>query len=73
MDEITRIEKDIILFKENYENMKKNDIGEQQMNIIELAIQYYKDAKYYSDKKDLFTSFGCINYAHGLLDSILKF
>ena len=23
-------------------------------------------------KKDYFTAFGCINYAHGLLDAILK-
>ncbi|MCK5636423.1 MAG: DUF357 domain-containing protein, partial [Thermoplasmatales archaeon] len=30
------------------------------------------DSKYYLEKKDYFTAFGCINYAHGLLDSILK-
>lgn len=73
MKNITRIEKDIILFKKNYENIKQSEINEKQKKVIELANQYYKDAKYYSEKKDFFTAFGCINYAHGLLDSIIKF
>ncbi|MDH7507725.1 MAG: DUF357 domain-containing protein, partial [Candidatus Thermoplasmatota archaeon] len=28
---------------------------------------------YYLEKNDYFTAFGCINYAHGLLDAIIKF
>ena len=58
------------------ENMKKIDdkkFGNAQKKIIELANQYYEDAKYYLGKKDFFTAFGCINYAHGLLDTIIKF
>ena len=49
------------------------DLKQSEKKTIELAIQYYKDSKYYNDKKDYFTSFGCINYAHGLLDAIIKF
>jgi len=72
MDEKTRIEKDIAMFEENIQ--KVNDKTKSQNNkILELASQYYEDSKYYLKKKDYFTAFGCINYAHGLLDAILKF
>ena len=68
MDEKTRIQKDITMFEEN---IKKTKL--QTNKAIELATQYYQDSKYYLDKKDYFTAFGCINYAHGLLDAIIKF
>jgi hypothetical protein len=70
MDEKTRIEKDIVMFKENIEGFETE---EKHKKIVELADQYYQDSKYYLEKKDLFTAFGCINYAHGLLDAIIKF
>jgi len=73
MDKKTRIEKDVILFKENLQKIHQKKINEWQNKIIELATQYYEDTKYYLEKKDFFTAFGCINYAHGLLDSIIKF
>jgi uncharacterized protein len=72
MNQQTRIEKDIIMFKENVQLLPKK-MSEQQKKIVELASQYYEDAKYYLEKKDNFTAFGCINYAHGLLDAIIKF
>jgi len=72
MDEKTRIKKDILMFEGNIQ--KINDKIKMQNNkILELASQYYEDSKYYLDKKDYFTAFGCINYAHGLLDAVLKF
>lgn len=73
MDEKTRIEKDIIMFEENLQKIKEEDLRDVYKKIIELASQYYDDSKYYLGKKDYFTAFGCINYAHGLLDTILKF
>jgi len=73
MDEKTRIEKDIVMFEENIQKIKQEDINDTQRKTIELASQYYEDSKYYLGKKDFFTAFGCINYAHGLLDAILKF
>ena len=72
MDEKTRIEKDIVMFEENIRKLRDKKIEKQHNKIQTLAIQYYEDSKYYSEKKDYFTAFGCINYAHGLLDSILK-
>ena len=57
------------------ENLKKiNDkIKLENSKVLELACQYYEDSKYYLEKKDYFTAFGCINYAHGLLDANIKF
>lgn len=38
--------------------------------IISLATQYGTDAGYFLEKKDTFTAFGAINYAHGLIDAL---
>jgi len=73
MDEKTRIQKDVVMFEENIGKTKNLELSEKQKEIIELATQYYQDTKYYLEKQDFFTSFGCVNYAHGLLDAIIKF
>ncbi len=72
MDEKTRVQKDIIMFEENIKQIREKTITDRQKKTLELASQYYQDTKYYAGKKDYFTAFGCINYAHGLLDAILK-
>jgi hypothetical protein len=72
MDEKTRIEKDIVMFEENIKQTKGETLSESHIKTVELATQYYEDTKYYLDKEDYFTAFGCINYAHGLLDAIIK-
>jgi len=73
MDDKTRIEKDIVMFEENIEKTQEMSLTDSQKKTITLASQYYEDTKYYHEKKDYFTAFGCINYAHGLLDAIIKF
>ena len=73
MEEKARIEKDIIMFEENIAQLDKKKLTNPQIKTVELSKQYYEDSKYYLDKKDYLTSFGCINYAHGLLDAIIKF
>ncbi len=73
MKEEERIEKDIVMFEENIDKTKDLNLSKSQKKTIELASQYFEDSKYYLKKKDFFTSFGCINYAHGLLDAIIKF
>ena len=72
MQEIERIKKDIVLFEENISQLKNIKLDYQQIKILELSKQYFEDSKYYLEKKDYFTAFGCINYAHGLLDAIKK-
>ncbi|HDM22974.1 MAG: DUF357 domain-containing protein [Thermoplasmata archaeon] len=58
-----RILKDIKLFEENVKSLENN-------KIVDMAKRYYVDAKYYLSKGDFFTAFGCINYAHGLIDAL---
>ena len=73
MDEKERIEKDIVMFEENLQKLNDKEFKLQNNKIVELATQYYEDSKYYLEKKDYFTAFGCVNYGHGLLDAVLKF
>jgi hypothetical protein len=73
MNEKTRIEKDILMFEENLQKLNDKTSKLHNNKIVELAIQYYEDSKYYLEKKDYFTAFGCVNYGHGLLDAVLKF
>jgi len=75
MNQNVRIKKDIDMFETNIiQFTKKNKkLTQKQKKTVELSKQYYADSKYYLEKKDYFTAFGCINYAHGLLDAIIKF
>jgi len=70
MDAIERIEKDIVLFTKNIKEIESIKIDEHERKVVEMAINYRKDTDYYLEKKDYLTSFGCITYAHGLLDAI---
>jgi len=38
--------------------------------LYDLANRYYKDSIHYFEIEDYFTSFGCSDYAYGILDSI---
>lgn len=70
-DEKKRILDDIRMFDENV--AKAEEIaGERESRILDLAKRYRIDSEYYLKKKDYVTSFGCINYAHGLLDALIK-
>lgn len=73
MDEKTRIGKDIVMFEENLQKLNDKTSKLHNNKIVELATQYYEDSKYYLEKEDYFTAFGCVNYGHGLLDAVLKF
>ncbi len=70
MDAVERIEKDIELFAKNIKEIESIKIDEEEGRVVEMAINYRKDTNYYLEKKDYLTSFGCITYAHGLLDAI---
>ncbi len=70
MEAVERIEKDIVLFTKNIKEIESIKIDEDERKVVEMAINYRKDTDYYLEKKDYLTSFGCITYAHGLLDAI---
>lgn len=63
-----RIEKDILLFKENIKSVTSND--KAISHVIELSKMYAQDSQSFLEKKDFYTSFSCISYAHGLLDAV---
>ena len=70
--ERARIKKDIALFEESLIELDSLSKDEEEEGITDLAKRYYEDTKYYLEKGDYFTAFGCVNYAHGLLDGIKK-
>lgn len=69
-DTVNRIKKDIELFTKNIKEIDSIELNENEIETIERAKSYFEDTDYYLRKHDLITSFGCITYAHGLLDAI---
>ncbi|MCL5117599.1 MAG: DUF357 domain-containing protein [Candidatus Marsarchaeota archaeon] len=74
MDIENRIRKDIGMFNENIKNTDKIDFNSniRIKHVVELSKMYASDANSYLEKNDLYTSFSCISYAHGLLDAVLE-
>jgi hypothetical protein len=64
-----RIESDIAQF---YSNVAEVEETADTKDVIDLAKRYCEDTKYFLGKKDYMTAFGCINYAHGLIDAYRK-
>ncbi len=65
-----RIEKDIAMFDTNIRDIKANPADKGASRVLALSRMYASDARSYLDKGDMYTSFSCISYAHGLLDAI---
>lgn len=70
LSESDRITKDIALFEESLIEFDSVSLADDEADVVEQAKRYYEDTKYYHEKGDYFTAFGCINYAHGLVDGI---
>jgi uncharacterized protein len=70
MDAIERIEKDLKLFAKNIKEIESIKVHKKEEKIVEMAKNYRDDTKYYLKEEDYLTSFGCITYAHGLLDAV---
>lgn len=70
MDEIERIKKDMELFTKNIKEVESIEVNAKEEKIIDMARNYSGDTTYYLEKKDNYTAFGCITYAHGLLDAV---
>jgi len=64
-----RIESDIGQFYSNVKEVKETD---DTRDVLDLARRYCEDTKYFLGKRDYVTAFGCINYAHGLIDAYRK-
>lgn len=65
-----RIEKDIRMFDENIMKISVPNGDKGMARVVDLSKMYASDARSYLQKKDFYTAFSCISYAHGLLDAI---
>ena len=70
MDEIERIIKDMELFTKNIKEVESIQVSAGEEKIIKMSRNYAQDTNYYLEKQDKYTAFGCITYAHGLLDAV---
>ena len=70
MDEIERIKKDMELFRKNIKEVESIEVSAGERKIIEMSKNYSQDTNYYLKNQDNYTAFGCITYAHGLLDAV---
>jgi hypothetical protein len=70
MDAIKRIKKDLELFAKNIKEIESIKVHDEEEKIVQMAKNYRDDTKYYLKQEDYLTSFGCITYAHGLLDAV---
>jgi len=67
-----RIKKDLALFEESVVELDSLALAVNEGKVVDQAKRYYEDTKYYLGRGDYVTAFGCINYAHGLLDGLKK-
>lgn len=70
MNEPERITKDLTLFEQSLVELASVALTVEEETVVAHAKRYYADTLYYLKKSDYFTAFGCINYAHGLVDGI---
>jgi len=71
MDCKERIIVDIEKLDESFKKISSTKFTAEEEEIVERAKSYKEDCKYYLEKGDEITSFGCITYAHGLIDAII--
>ena len=67
-----RVRKNISIFKENVKKAQALRLTMEEEKVVELARMYASDTDAWVSKGDYVTAFSSIEYAHGLLDAILK-
>ena len=65
-----KILKDIGKLEDNLKEIQGIDFTEKEKEAISRAKDYREDCKYYLEKGDEITSFECISYSHGLIDTL---
>ncbi len=66
-----RSEKSLLKLEQRIKDAEKLGFKLKYSKIFSLASQYAKDSRHYFEKEDFFTSFGCSDYAYGLIDALL--
>jgi hypothetical protein len=67
-----RITKDIGKFEGSLKELGTKALSKKETDVVELAKMYAMDAEAWVKKKDWYTAFASISYAHGLLDAIKR-
>ena len=70
LESAEKIAKDIKKLERNLNQVSHIEFVEKEKEVYDRAIDYWNDSKYYLEKKDMRTAFGCIEYSHGLLDAL---
>ena len=65
-----KIEVDIKKLERNLGQVESIKFTDKQLDVYNRAVDYMNDSKYYLEKGDMRTAFGCIEYSHGLLDAL---
>ncbi|MEM0152942.1 MAG: DUF357 domain-containing protein [Ignisphaera sp.] len=68
MDACERLSKYLATFKESLKSLKLIDTSSSR--IVDLALSYFNDSKYYFEKGDCITGLVTISYAEGILDAL---
>ncbi|RAP48173.1 MAG: hypothetical protein BZ135_00990 [Methanosphaera sp. rholeuAM6] len=65
-----KIAVDIQKLERNLKEVEDITFVDKEKEVYDRAVDYMNDSKYYLEKEDMRTSFGCIEYSHGLLDAL---
>jgi hypothetical protein len=68
-----RSEKSLLKLEQRLKDAEKLGLKTRYSRIFSLASQYARDSRHYFEKGDFFSSFGCSDYAYGLIDALLIF
>ena len=65
-----KITVDIQKLERNLKQVEDITFVDKEKEVYDRAVDYMNDSKYYLEKDDMRTAFGCIEYSHGLLDAL---
>ncbi|PWB84999.1 hypothetical protein MBBWO_13120 [Methanobrevibacter woesei] len=70
LESAEKIAIDIEKLERNLKQVAHITFEGSEKEVYDRAIDYKNDSKYYLEKEDIRTAFGCIEYSHGLLDAL---
>lgn len=70
LESAEKIAIDIEKLERNLKQVTHITFEGSEKEVYDRAIDYKNDSKYYLEKEDMRTAFGCIEYSHGLLDAL---
>ena len=71
MEPKERAKKDIEKLERMLKKFNELGLGELYPQVLEYALNYWKDAIHFYEEGDYFTAFGAANYAYGFVDAVL--